>query len=389
MALAASHRRSGHLKEVGDGRWIVRASLGKDAEGQRLRYNKLVIGKKADAQRHLASVLQQADQGVKAVLTRQTLGEWTQEWLTKWCVSVAPRTKADYASLLARLFRYEPQLGGRRIAELSSSELQGAIHRLHARGLGNRSLQMYRGVLRVSLNRALKIGKVSRNVAALVEIPRGLRAERIFLTPDQAQRLLSLSESGENRFGALFALLLLTGLRPGEAVGLKWADVDGASLRVRRSMVSVPGELAFLDETKTRRSRSVALGERAVRVLERHRKEQVLQRLQLGSAYKDASLVFANETGGLLSLQNISSRYYKPLLVQAGLPDLRLYDLRHAHATLLLAAGEHPKVVQERLGHSTIALTLDTYSHVVPGMQERAAERLDALLTPVEGARSA
>ena len=198
-------------------------------------------------------------------------------------------------------------------------------------------------------------------MAALVEIPRGLRAERIFLTPDQAQRLLSLSESGENRFGALFALLLLTGLRPGEAVGLKWADVDGASLRVRRSMVSVPGELAFLDETKTRRSRSVALGERAVRVLERHRKEQVLQRLQLGSAYKDASLVFANETGGLLSLQHISSRYYKPLLVQAGLPDLRLYDLRHAHATLLLAAGEHPKVVQERQdirpSHSRSTLT--------------------------------
>lgn len=100
----------------------------------------------------------------------------------------------------------------------------------------------------------------------------------------------------------------------------------------------------------------------------------------MGATYENSGLIFASEKGSILHLRNIDARYFKPLLKEAGLPKVRLYDLRHTHATLLLAAGEHPKVVQERLGHSTITLTLDTYSHVVPGMQERAAERLDSLL---------
>jgi integrase len=144
--------------------------------------------------------------------------------------------------------------------------------------------------------------------------------------------------------------------------------------------VWIAGRKPFLDETKTRRARTVALGERVFKAFEKQRRLQAQARLILGATYEDHGLVFASETGAPLSAQNVSSRYFKPLLKSAGLPDVRLYDLRHSHATLLLAAGEHPKVVQERLGHATITLTLDTYSHVVPGMQERAAQRLDALL---------
>jgi integrase len=131
---------------------------------------------------------------------------------------------------------------------------------------------------------------------------------------------------------------------------------------------------------KTRRTRTVPLGDRAIRALQRHKAAQAEHKLKLGGTYEDQGLIFATETGGLMDSHNIVNRHFKPLLAKAKLLAIRLYDLRHSHATLLMAAGEHPKVVQERLGHSTIQLTLDTYTHVVPGMQQRAAAKLEELL---------
>jgi integrase len=221
------------------------------------------------------------------------------------------------------------------------------------------------------------------------ELPRLRRAERQFLTPEQAERFLRQAEKEDNRFRALFAVLLLTGIRPGEAFALQWSDINGRSLQIRRALVWLYGKAPLLEETKTRRTRVIALGERVARVLQQHKARQAELRLAMGESYEDQGLIFASETGGPLTLRNVTERHFKPLLKRAGLPNVRLYDMRHTHATLLLAAGEHPKVVQERLGHSTIMLTLDTYSHVVPGMQERAAERLDQLLDAAAVARAA
>ena len=144
-----------------------------------------------------------------------------------------------------------------------------------------------------------------------------------------------------------------------------------------------------LGPTKTSRSRAIPVGPRAIRALQLQRVRQAKWRFKLGDLYSDQALIFSNEFGGLLEPQNVSGRYFKPLLRGAKLPNLSLYGLRHSHATLLLAAGEHPKVVQERLGHSSIQLTLDTYTHVVEGLQERASERLEALLaTSTRSARA-
>lgn len=176
-------------------------------------------------------------------------------------------------------------------------------------------------------------------------------------------------------------VLLMTGLRPGEALGLRWEDVDGTSLRVRRAVTRGAGETYRLDSPKNGKSRVVALGDVAVRALRRQRAEQAEWKLKLGTSYDDQGLIFASSTGAIAHRRNIIKRYWRPLLKAVRLPtSLRLYDLRHSHATLLMAAGEHPKIVQERLGHSSIRLTLDTYTHVVPGMQERAAARLDEML---------
>lgn len=370
-------RRRGTIKQVEEGRWLVRLSLGTDANGKRLRINKVIRGTKGDADRLLTSLLSKKDAGLPLALTKDSVGEWVEEWLTTWCGHISDRTRLGYRALLDRYL--PPEIRVRKLASLTPTEVQAFVNGLVQRGLGPRTVRMAHGALRTSLNQAVRVGKIGRNPAdaKLVKLPQVRRHEAKFLTPEQAQRFLDASDS--DRWHAFFAVLILAGLRPAEALGLKWEDFDGQRLVIRRA-VTYGFAGTSLGPPKTRRSRAIPLGERAVRALQRHRATQAEHKLKLGGTYEDEGLIFASETGGLMDSQNIVNRHFKPILQAAKLPNIRLYDLRHSHATLLMAAGEHPKVVQERLGHSTIQLTLDTYTHVVPGMQERAAAKLESLL---------
>lgn len=370
-------RRQGHLKEVSTGKWTVRVTVGVDAHGKRIRLNKTINGTKADAQRFLNAALRRKDDGVQVVPSRQSLGAWTEEWLETWCSGISARTKSDYERLLHRYL--PPTLRARHLPHISASEVQALVNDLAARGLSPRTIRMAHGALRTCLNRAVRLGRISRNVSTLVELPRNTHKERPYLNPQQAASFLC--ECASQEWGALFAILLLTGLRPGEAFGLQWKDLDGNMLRVRRALVQGSDREPILSSTKTGRSRIVPLGEIAMKTLRDHRKRQLERRILLGASYRDCDLVFANPLGRFADSHNVISRHFKPLLARLNLPSIRLYDLRHTHATLLLADGAHPKVVQERLGHASITLTLDTYSHVVPGMQEKVSQRLDALLT--------
>jgi hypothetical protein len=172
-------------------------------------------------------------------------------------------------------------------------------------------------------------------------------------------------------------------MRPGEYLGLRWADVDLERGRVvvQRAVAWQAGAWSFTEPKTPRSRRSIPLPPSVVRLLREHRRQQAAERLAAGHRYQHLDLVFATETGTPIDLRNLAQRHFKAVLKAAGLPPtIRLYDLRHTSATLLLAAGEHPKVVSERLGHATILLTLDTYSHVLPTMQQGAAERLERAL---------
>jgi integrase len=388
MKASRQSRRRGSILPRGSGAWYVRVSLGTDATGKQIRLGKIVHGTKRDADRCLTELLKRRDDGVPVAYSQQRLGEWIEEWLTTWRNNISERTRGDYQRIFRRYLRNE--LLSRKLSRLAPEEIQDLVNELSRRGLSPRTVRMLHGGLRACLNTALRLGKVPRNVATLVDLPaRGHRELRCF-TPDEGQQFLEAAEADQRArdavgndqasFSALFITLLLTGLRPGEALALKWSDLDGSYLRVQRALTTGSKNEKLIASTKTGRSRVLPLGERALRTLQQHRVRQAKWKLKLGGLYQDRGLIFANETGGLLDAQNIVNRHYKPLLKRAGLPAIRLYDLRHSHATLLMAAGEHPKVVQERLGHSTITLTLDTYTHVVPGMQELASSRLDALL---------
>jgi integrase len=246
---------------------------------------------------------------------------------------------------------------------------------------------------------------VARNVAELAELPRLERRKVEAMSPEEAEAFLKAARS--DRYHALWTVLLSGGLRPGEAIGLVWSDVDldAGKIHVQRSLTRRGVEGWKLVEPKTPRSRrSVALPEFAVAALRTHKAAQNEERLLLGSEYQThdtGAFVFATEFGAPLSLPNLYRRNYRRICAAAGLgtweevevqgkkskrtkrrfaPTYRLYDLRHTAATLLMRAGVHPKAVSERLGHSTVAFTLDTYSASLPDMQEEAAEKLEAML---------
>lgn len=199
---------------------------------------------------------------------------------------------------------------------------------------------------------------------------------------EQAQAVLATAHADDTPYGAAVALALLTGLRLGEVLGLAWSsvDFDRQQARVRQSVQQIRGRGLVLREPKTAKSvRNVSLPAQAVVLLRRVQHEQKVLRMRLGSAFVDQGLAFTIPTGAPLNPQNVRRHYYL-LLAAAGVPRVRFHDLRNTHATLMLSEGVHPKIVSERLGHANIGITLDTYSHALPNLQEEAARKLDALL---------
>ncbi|MBV9454497.1 MAG: site-specific integrase [Rubrobacter sp.] len=238
-------------------------------------------------------------------------------------------------------------------------------------------------ILHKALEQAVKWGIVPRNVCKAVTPPKPSPEEICPLDTEQAKCLLETSR--ENRLEALYILAVTAGLRIGELLGLKWKDIDtdaagGAVLSVRctRSQARIGPTFTT---PKNGRGRNIKLTTRAVEALKRHRARQLEERLNVGSLWYEHDLVFCTTAGKPLDLRNVATTSFKPLLKKAGLPDIRFHDLRHTCATLLLSRGHHPKLVQELLGHASVAMTLDRYSHVLPGMGDQTAAAMEAALS--------
>ena len=370
--------RRGGVTAIRKGVWLIRWSHGRDPDsGKRIRGKKTVRGTKAQAERVLTDELRRVDVGTAVRPNRITLGQWLNEWLRTWCQQVTDRTRHSYRGVIKA---YVPDgLSRKQLRAVSARDLQELFIAMTNRPLSPRTVRMTRAVLRAALGRAVKLGHLDRNVATLVDLPALIKKERQVFTPQEARQFIKAAQA--DRWHALWVLLVTTGLRPGEALGLQWRDLDGDKLRVRRALVRIPGQPWRLEETKTGRSRVVSLPRMTVRVLTAHRVTQASERLRLSGEYEDRGFMFATSSGAPPDATNLVKKHFKPLLKRAGLPSLRLYDLRHTAATLMLTNGEHPKVVSEMLGHASITLTMDTYSHVTPDMQRESANRLDELLS--------
>ena len=273
-----------------------------------------------------------------------------------------------------------PAVGHLQLAKLSPQHVQSFINDKLAEGLSPRTVQYLHAVLRRALNQALKWDLLPRNVATLVEPPRVRRPEVQPLTTDQVQIFLEATRG--DRLEALYTLVLAVGLRQGEALGLRWTDLelDGGTLSVRTALQRIGGKLCLVEPKTARSRRTITLPPVVVSALRLHRARQLQERLLAGANWQDTGLVFTTTIGTPMDARNLTKRFQKALK-GAGLPKKRFHDLRHTCASLLLVQGVHPRVVMEILGHSQMSLTMDTYSHVMPTLQQEAAGLMEALLT--------
>lgn len=369
---------AGQIVRRGEKTWLVRAPLGRASDGRRLYHNKTVHGSKKEAQAYLTRVLRELDTHTFVQASSRSVSSYLDEWLSDSAARrVRPKTLMDYRALLSR--HIIPALGHRKLKDLTTLEISGVYTEMLKRGLSGRTVRYLHAVLRSALEEAVAWRMIASNPAKLVSLPKHHRREMRALSAAEASRFLQLAE--QDRWYAFWLLLLTTGLRPAEALGLKWSDLTENRLSVQRSLVRLADGHWHVSEPKTSKARRiVTLPDSAVKVLAWHRAQQAAERLKAGADWLAYDFIFCNRAGAPLDYRVVIRRHFKPLARQLGIPSLRPYDLRHTCATLLLAAGENVKVVSERLGHSTATLTLDVYSHVLPDMQQRACEKLEKLL---------
>lgn len=371
-------RRAGQIQNRGPNVWLVRVYRGREASGKRRYLNKTIHGTKRQAQEWLTRTLHELSVGIFAEPSKQTLGQYLSTWLEGTARQrVSGRTYRDYTGIVRRYV--EPALGGARLSDVAPADVQALYAGLTVRGLSPTVVRHTHAVLRSALKQAVRWNLLYRNPCDLVDLPRLKRRELRYLAPDEAKRFLESAR--EDKWYALWMVLLYGGLRPGEAAGLKWADLDSSVLHVQRSIVFGYRGRWEAKEPKTPRSRrSVPIPGCVVEALREHRVRQAKEQLASDSEYRVQGFVFTDAGGDPVNVPDLRSHHFDPILEGASLPHLRIYDLRHTCATLMLAGGTNPKVVSERLGHSSITITMDTYSAVLPTLQEEATDTLERLI---------
>ena len=326
----------------------------------------------------LTSAIAAIEAGRPLPRERETVGAYLDRWLEGIEGTVRGTTLADYRFTIHAYFPSE--LRRVRLVQLRADDLQATYSQLRAAGRSPATVRRLHVVLHRALGQAERWGLVVRNPAALVDAPRSPHFQFQVLTAVQARRLL-LAAQGDP-LEALYVLAVTTGMRRGEVLALHWADVDldRCQLAVTGTLQRLNGRLVIAEPKTARSRRSVTLEAHAVEALRRHCAVQLTVRHAAGEAWHESDLVFPNRLGLPIEPRNLLHRSFKPLLRAAGLPDIRFHDLRHSAATLLLSQNVHPKVVADLLGHASVAMTLDLYSHAVEGLSRSAATAMDSLL---------
>lgn len=360
----------GRIWQRGD-KWQVIIVTGRHANGNEKR-NYYTCDSEGDAQRLLHTKMAEMYAGTYTEPSKLTLEAFSRQWLTDYAeLNMRPSTHQYYEHLL-RLHAW-PHIGAVKMSELRPSHIQRVLAVAQRGGKSPKTVKHIHATMRRVLAQAVKWGLLQRNPASLVDTPRVPRKEIQVWSAEQAQTFLDAVQA--HWLHPFFHLALATGMRRGELIGLQWRDVDwtAGTVSVRRSAVANRGKTVLQEPKTAAGTRTITVGERALAVLREHRTAMHRQH-GLGILQ-----VFPSEIGTLLPTttpRRVMARHIKT----TGLPHIPLHGLRHTHATLLLVAGIHPKVVSERLGHSSVQITLDTYSHLLPNLQREAATAIDAVL---------
>lgn len=360
------------IKKRRDGRYEMRYTAETpDGPKRRSVYGKTqteVRGKLARA------VAEREGAGLVADAPDVILSEYMAAYLADAAGRVRLKTHRRYEDLAAG--HLLPALGNRKLRALSPAHLRELYAERLDAGFAPRTVGHAHVLVKQILRQAVADGLVDKNVAEAVKPPSGGGGEIHPLSAEEAGRLFRAASG--SRYEALYVLAVTSGLRRGELLGLRWEDLDlkAGKLQVRRTLQK--GQMLSPKTPKSRRS--IKLPQRAVIALEGHRECQVVEKAERNGSWQEHDLVFPNGAGRPTCGDNLYSRHFRPLLHEAGLPTIRFHDLRHTCATLLLSRNVHPKIVSEMLGHANISITLDTYSHVIPGLGDAAAGAMDTAL---------
>jgi len=366
----------GSITKRKDGRWMARYTV-QTAKGPRRKH---IYGRtRQEVAEKLSKAVSERVGGLVFDGDHETLEAYLQRWIDEVLRGTVKQPTLENYAYIARL-HIIPELGRVRLRALKSRDVRRLYREKLDAGLSPRTVQIIHTVLRKALQQAVRDDVLPRNVCDAVTAPRKTKKEMQPLTPEQAKRLLE--NVHEDRLRALYVLAVTAGLREGELLGLRWEDVDleRKLLHVRRQLTRTRDGLSFT-APKRGKARVVRLTDMAIAALKIHREAQNEERARAGSLWEETSLVFTSTIGTPVDVGNLTYRSFRPLLKSADLPRIRFHDLRHTCATLLLSKGTHPKIVQEMLGHANISMTMDTYSHVLPDMQEKAVSAMDDALS--------
>lgn len=366
----------GHITQRSKGTYSIKISLGKDPGTGKYKSQWFTVkGSKRDAEKRLSELLHQIDTGNYMKPGKTTVADYLIRWLSDYVKpNLSPRGYERYESI-ARVHLI-PSLGNIPLAQLKPEHIQRHYATKLKGGLSARTIKYHHVVLHKALQTAIKWGSVSRNVADGLDLPRAGRSEMQIWNEDEISQFLEAAKG--TQYYALFYTALYTGARRSELLALHWHDIDFiyGQIYVNRSMHHLKdGSYVFTAPKSQRSRRTIALPPSAFLVLQEYQKAKEAESLLMDVPLRDNDLVFS--VLGKPLRPNTVSRAWATLAARVGVKVIRLHDARHTHASLMLKQGIHPKVVQERLGHSTISITLDTYSHVAPGLQEAAAKRFD------------
>lgn len=370
----------GSIEQRSPGSWRLRYDGPPNAAGKRKQVTETVKGTKKEAEKVMRERLATIESGNYVARHRETVAQFMESWLSGYASThTSPRTVMGYKGNIQRYII--PCLGGVLIQNLRPHYVQDLHRWMLEKGLSNQSVVHAHRVLSEALKHAVAWGMIPKNPAASVSPPRPEAKGVQVPAMDVVKRFLVAAQ--DSPFLDAFKLALYTGMRRSELTGLRWEGVDFAAktLRVTGTLQRVTGKGLLSGQPKTKTSRrAIDLGKSAVDLLHSVRGKQLALQAELGDLYQnEAGYVFTDQLGNAIDSNRLSRDFHR-IVKAAGLSDVSLHTLRHFHASLLLADGASIKLIAERLGHANAAITLNVYSHLLPGLQRQAAEALDKRL---------
>jgi integrase len=390
-------RNRGQIIPRGDRKWLVRVCIGSVVgENGKRKYNyssKTVTGTYKQAEQAMTGMLSEVDKDEFVPPSKQTLKEFMLHWFEHTAkMRVSETTLISYKSATKRPLEL---IGHTKLDKLTPQIIQRMYSDLHAAGISPRTIEMGNTVLKMALEQAVIWKQLSRNPTVGAERPKKVRVEAMPFTSEQADLFLEAAQKHEQ--WALWLTFYATGMRPQEVFPLKWTDLEERKVRVQRdgSFVTATthvlvvqramkhlgkGEYVVREIMKTRKSRrTISIPQTLVDALTAHKRQQASAMLASGESFERNGYIFPNSVGRPLDLSKVRKQFHA-ICKTAKVPTLKLYALRHTHASELLAANVHLKTVSERLGHSSIMMTGDIYSHVMPEVEHETALTVDSML---------